>query len=736
MNFKSILKSRFSIGKKIAAGYIVVILLAMANGIYAIVTLRQSRVIDSEISQVHMPFLKALEKLENSISNTRKLSRSWIYSPNDEDKNELKLIHENEVEPLLNQVRVLNSSWREPIYRDSLELVLSSFEENLLLQKQLMNALQSALDYESIDVIFPMIEMFDEQIVPELTVISQNVRAVKDQLQIGADELVEKKYASFDSLEMVLIWLNAFAVLIGIVASFLTTTSIVGPIRKLTQMIQRLGLGELPDFKIKKAQDEVGDMIISLQNLRDGLSGTSDFASELGKGNLAANYVLLSDSDVLGKSLIMMRDKLKDVIFETNQVIGKAEHNGDLAARINVDNKTGAWSDLANSINTLLASVAMPILRVNEIVNAMAEGDLTQRYTTEAKGDIQSLAESLNSALDSLNNLLHQISTNASMVDESAVEMLTSSEEMNGSTGEIATSIGEMSNGAQTQVTKVDESSILVEGILNSSNEMGERAKNINEGVDNVVTSSKSGMKMLDQVVANMADLSDYSVKTTDSMKILTTRSSEITRVLNVITEIASQTNLLALNAAIEAAQAGDAGRGFAVVAEEIRKLAEDSKSSAREIENLIQDVQKDTQEASKVTEAMSQGVKIGETASKDAAEMFKKIAEKAGHNLTLSEAIVTATEAQQKDIRLVVSNTENIVVIAEETAAGTEEIASSASELSSGMESYTQKSLRLTKIAEELKAGVSKFKLKAQEKKEDIMNMIFDNQNPRINPN
>lgn len=726
---------RFGIGKKIASGYVLVILLATISGSYGLFVLRQSRVVDNQLTDLYLPLLNKLEQFDNLSITARKLTNVWIYNPNVLDRAEFTKLH-NEVAPkLLSEMKSLTNIKSEGYNLDSLNFVVDLFEENLLLQKQVMQQLQSAADYDDAEKLFFAIPLFDDEIAPGLTLISSRIRQTIQELDTLSDQLIEEKYSSFDSVETVMASLTLLAIIIGVLASYLSTLSIVNPVRKLNNIVQKIGLGELPDFELKRTGDEIGDIVESIEVLRDGLKGTSNFASEIGKGNLEIQYDLLSDNDVLGKSLMVMRDNLMDVIYETNQVVGKAGYQGDLGARINVENRSGAWKELGSSINDLLASVSIPILTVNEIVNAMADGDLTQRYTKEAEGEIQSLAENLNSGLDNLNRLLNQIAENAMSVDESAIEMLSSSEEMNGSTGEIASSIAQMSHGAQTQVAKVDESSNLVEGILRSSNEMGERATIINEGVNNVVTSSKSGMQMLDKVVANMSEISEYSARTNESMKVLTSRSNEITRVLGVITEIASQTNLLALNAAIEAAQAGDAGRGFAVVAEEIRKLAEDSKNSAREIESLIDAVQKDTKEAASVTEIMTAGVEVGEATSQDAAEMFKKIAERASENLSLSEGILTATQVQQNDIKVVVANTENVVVIAEQTAAGTEEIASSATELSSGMEAYTQKSERLTTIAEELKAGISKFKLSKIETNtspsgvlEDLPNQLLSN--------
>lgn len=489
-------------------------------------------------------------------------------------------------------------------------------------------------------------------------------------------------------------------------------SQIINSIEKSNDLLKDLALGELNQEKklVIESEDELGEMANSVNVLVDELSKKATFSKEVGEGNLDSNFIVSSQQDELGHSLLKMRNNLKGVLDEVKAVVEEAGVSGNLNARISTEGKQGGWSDLSEAVNHLLQSVSAPVMAVNNIVNAMAEGDLTQRFHEKASGDMASLSGNLNKALDSLNELLINIAENANIIDESSAEMSVVSEEMNTNTKEIASAISEMSGGAQTQVSKVDESSNLIEGILRSANAMGERAETINEAAKVGVSSSEKGLEMVNKVVFNMVDISEYSTKTNHSIKVLTERSAEITRVLSVITEIASQTNLLALNAAIEAAQAGDAGRGFAVVAEEIRKLAEDSQNSAKEIEKLVKDVQSDTTEAANVIEIMSKSVQNGEQASKEASEVFKEISDSSDKTFRHSQEILEATRVQAKDINEVVAITENVVVIAEETAAGTEEVASSATELSSGMTGYTEKSQRLAKVAEDLKVGISKF--------------------------
>lgn len=487
---------------------------------------------------------------------------------------------------------------------------------------------------------------------------------------------------------------------------------ITSSIENSNHLLRDLAAGKLDKNQklVVDSEDELGEMAGSVNVLVDELIKKAKFSEEIGEGNLDSNFRASSESDTLGSSLLKMRDNLKNVLDETKAVVRRAGEDGDLGARIETEGKQGGWKDLSEAVNNLLNSVATPLMAVNEIVNAMAAGDLSKRFTGQATGDIQKLSNNLNVALDSLNELLRSIADYANIIDESSAEMNVVSEEMNTNTKEIASAISEMSNGAQTQVTKVDESSNLVEGILKSSNEMGDRAETINEAAKRGVNSSEKGLEMVNKVVFNMSDISEYSTKTQSSINVLMERSSEITRVLGVITEIASQTNLLALNAAIEAAQAGDAGRGFAVVAEEIRKLAEDSRNSAKEIEKLVNDVQTDTKEAANVIEIMGNSVKSGDQASKEASEVFKEIADTSEKTFSHSQEILAATKMQVQDINAVVAITENVVVIAEQTAAGTEEVASSATELSSGMMGYSEKSEKLANVAAQLKEGLKKF--------------------------
>ena len=490
--------------------------------------------------------------------------------------------------------------------------------------------------------------------------------------------------------------------------------SITNSIENTNGLLKRLAKGHL-DSEIKlqvDGTDELNQMGNSVNVLIEELTKKAKFSREIGAGNLDADFEIASEEDSLGVSLLKMRNNLKEVIEDTKRVLNSAGHEGLLNERIIIEDQEGAWKELSFSINALLASFGHPLQTLNSIINSMAEGDLTGRYVDEAKGDIKVMSDSLNKALENISHLFNQIAQHAITVDESTGLMIVSSEEMSSSTDEIASAIAEMSSGAQNQVSKVDKSSMLIEEMRSSAETMHQKAENINHAAQTGTNNAEKGMNMMNEVVSGINHISTFSEKTDESIKVLMERSNEIARVLSVITDIAAQTNLLALNAAIEAAQAGDSGRGFAVVAEEIRKLAEDSKNSAKEIETLIDDVQTDTDAAARNIEDMNSRVKSSENTSKVALEVFKELRSSTDETLSYSEEILNGAQNQINNINDVISITESIVVIAEETAAGTEEVASSASELSAGMTNYNSKTRKLAQVAKSLAEGVGKIKI------------------------
>lgn len=407
------------------------------------------------------------------------------------------------------------------------------------------------------------------------------------------------------------------------------------------------------------------------------------------------------------------QEKLSGAIIETESAVNQAVESGNFATGVHLNTEDEDWNKLSETINTLFATITLPLNSITEIIGAMATSNLSLRYEYAAKGDILKLTSSLNYALDNLSELLGEVAQKMEEIGIASEEMLSSGQEMKIGTGEIASSTSELSRGAQEQVSRIDEASHILEHILGSSSNVSEQAQSINKAAEEGALISDEGKNQMHTMKSGMQKVISTSKDSVGAMQDLANQSSSISIILNSIKEIAVETNMLALNAAIEAAKAGEAGRGFAVVADQIRKLAENSNHFVLEIETIIDQVKNSIGSTSNLIADMGSVIDDSAQSSTEASASFDRLASSYAKTLGVSNKILTHSEEQHHKLKEVVQLMESVVVISEQAAAGTEEIASSSNQLSSGMNEYIAKSSRVSQIIQNLNEKMQQFKLK-----------------------
>ncbi len=376
------------------------------------------------------------------------------------------------------------------------------------------------------------LKSLEEQVIIDAFVITQNV-------------VSEARQAFWLTMAAFLAMLAVGGTLVTVVA-----LSITRPIGRLGAAMSELAKGNSSaDVPGTERGDEIGGMARTVTVFKD---------------NLIRNAQLEAEQKEAEKRNITEREAaMKAMEAEFEAAVGgivQAAVAGDFSQRVDLEGKTGLVLSIGDQINSLCDNVGRALDDLIAMLNALAEGNLSERINAEYQGNFAVLKDNANKTAERIGAAIGEIKTSAAEVTSASAE--------------ISTSTTDLSQRTEEQAASLEETSASMEQIAATVKKNAENAQAANTSARSTQAVADRGGQVVAQAVSAMAKIEESSRKISD--------------IIGVIDEIARQTNLLALNAAVEAARAGEAGRGFAVVASEVRSLAQRSSQAAKDIKDLI----------------------------------------------------------------------------------------------------------------------------------------------------
>lgn len=369
------------------------------------------------------------------------------------------------------------------------------------------------------------------------------------------------------------------------------------------------------------------------------------------------------------------------------------------------------------SISIVIALYFLVIHRLKVVSKVMNEIngeciDLTKQIPLVSNDELGVVSANFNQLLGNIREIVLLVKDTGENVLISADTLNISINESQTVLEEVNTAIENIASGATDQARDVTDISYGIQEISRDINEDEDKLNAINDAAGETRTLINKGL----EAVNNQSIKTDENMKSfqkvSEVVKHLAKEIEEIEKILSTITTISEQTNLLALNAAIEAARAGEHGRGFAVVADEVRKLAEESAISTKEIAQILENINKDAEESVNQIEKSNLIAKEQQEAVDGTSVIFNQITKEVKNVIDAIGGINESFKIIGDNTNSVSDKIQNVSAVSEENAAISEEVSASSEEQNATIQEIGATAEKLNELSANLKKIISTFKI------------------------
>ena len=357
-------------------------------------------------------------------------------------------------------------------------------------------------------------------------------------------------------------------------------------------------------------------------------------------------------------------------------------------------------------------SVTRPVDYIVDSLDNMSKGNLATEIKLNSKDELQTIADSLNDTRKNFNSLIADLKGKAENLGEDSHRLHESATETTQISENITSTIIDFTS-------KMDSSLENMENVFSEFDILNEESHNINnyitdctDSVHQLRESSSTGLDILKSAVKMIIDTEKSVENTSEFVTEFSNQIEEIIILLGAITGISDKTNLLALNAAIEAARAGEAGLGFNVVAEEIRKLAESSKKTVEDIQNITQKIVEGSKNAKEAMNKTSEASVKSTDSVKQVQNNFSLINELSNNIENKIENVSKYNTGVQNKMDTIVNEISNVTSVLKKLDSEINEITASTEEQIATMQELQAVTQELFITSDSLIGNTSKFKV------------------------